>query len=1089
MGPGSTVAGRYLVLGLAGEGGMGRVFRAQDLVSNEIVALKVLGEHGRAERVAVEADALASLDHPGIVRYVGHGTLEDDAPFLAMEWIEGETLGGRLGRTGLTLQETLALAASVASALEYIHARGVVHRDLKPANIMLPTGDVRAAKIVDFGIARLTRGRALTATGLRVGTPYYMAPEQYSHPRLVDGRADVFALGCILFECMTGRRAFEAEDEMAVFARVVLDRPPALRDVRPEIPKALDDFVCGLLCRDRSKRPSANTGLMAAIASLEAELARADFGRALQVKGPGSEPAPGVTFRASEVFSETVPGLSPGGVLRVASLPKAVHPLIGRHDELIHLDALLEASPGVVTLWGPAGIGKTRLALEVAQRWLQTDATRGAAFAHLRQTVDVDGALRAIAFAISPDAPPGGTLSEIEERVARILAARGAFALVLDGVERVASSLDAVLSRWIESTRETRIVVTSRQRSTLGMLVELGPLVADSPTSPAARLFLDRAGASAKDLEADPDAGPMVVRIVRALDGNPLAIELAAARLEVLGLGALLERLSRPLELLGRSDSVPPPGRTRPSTRPSVGLTMAEAIAWSWEMLTDDEKLVLAGVSVFRGSFTVRAAEGVLGELTTSPVMDLLQSLRDKSLLASNLGRTMSEARLSMSSSVRDFARTRLGELGLAHEMLDRHARHFLATGEPLADRVADRGDVTALRALANEADELIAAFDHAIAGRSGLPLALSLLLVLDPVLSTRGPFGRHKEMLDRAIALADEANVDSSIVFRTRQARGRVLTRLGQHSGARADLELALEEARHTGRPDAEASVLLDLGVLHHTTRALDEARNAYEAALQLDLDNAVVEARALGNLGAVHHDAMRFDDAYACYVEAIALFESLGDPRPVGLFLANLAMLDFDRGRIGEAARRFGRALSHLEEAHDPRLLAIALGSLGMLELGAGHQSTALARFQRAHTLLQEASDPRSEALCLGRLAAALAYEGKIEAATSAIAKGERMARRDTVARDTLRLFRAFLDAAHAKSALAEGRIEEATVALESLRERIRVAGESRGGERPLLDHSDDARAALRVLRPMLQRLEEEHGKPDLHRTLPRT
>jgi serine/threonine protein kinase/predicted ATPase len=1077
MGPGSTVAGRYLVESLAGEGGMGRVFRAEDKLTGATVALKVLGQHGRADRIAAESDALALLDHPAVVRYVGHGVTDEGEPFLVMEWLAGEPLDQRLQRTGFTLKETLTLAATVAEALEYIHAQGVVHRDLKPANLVLATKDVRSVKIVDFGIARLTFSRPLTATGLRVGTLYYMAPEQYSHPRLVDGRADVFAFGCILFECLTGRRAFEAGDDIVAFARVVLEQAPALRAVRPEIPAAIDELVGRLLARDRTKRPPANAALRASIAKVAGELAGSDLGRPRLTKVELTPAGAGITFAASDAFSVTEPRPSPNPALRAASLPQAQHPIIGREDELLHLDGALEAAGGVITLWGPAGIGKTRLALEAAHRWIRKDGTRGAALASLRQAADVDGALRAIATALSPASPPGGTADEIEQAIVRILRARELFALVLDGAERVAAALEPVLSRWTGAAKHARLLVTSRQRGGTGVLFELGSLPADSASSPAVRLFLERAGPAAKDLQADPDSMPTILRIVRALDNNPLAIELAAARLEVLGLGALLERLSRPLEVLGRSGSLAPAAANAGPITISQPLTMAEAIAWSWELLEPDEKIALSGISVFRGSFTAEAAEAILGTRTTTRVIDVLQSLRDRSLLASTLGRTSVQARLSMSSSVRDFARTKLTEVGLSDEMYDRHASYFAGAGEPLAERVAASGDVAALRALAAQTDELLGAFEHAIArSRSDvrqLPIALAALLAVDPVLTTRGPFGKHKEMLDLALARADEEGVSGAIIARLRQARGRVALRLGQNNGARADLERAVEEARRAGQPDAEASALLDLGVLHHAMRDLDLARRLYESVALLDTDNPVVLARALGNLGAMHHDALRFDDAYACYVEAIALFESLGDPRPVGLFLANLAMLDFDRGRIADAARRFGRALRHLEEAEDPRLLAIALGSLGMLELGEGHVDIAIGRFERAHALLQEASDPRSEALGLGRLSAALACKGQVEPATAAIVKGERIARRDPIAKDTLRLFRGFIDAAYAKAALAEGRAAEARASLDALRERIRVAGEPRSGERPLLDHSDDARAALRLLRPMLEKL----------------
>jgi predicted ATPase len=1080
MGPGSTVAGRYLVESLAGEGGMGRVYRAKDLTNGALVALKVLGDHGKAERVAVEVDAIAMLDHPAVVRYVGHGILEDGEPFLVMEWLEGETLDERIHRKGLTLLETLALAGAVVSGLDYIHGSGVIHRDLKPANLMLPSSDVRSVKIVDFGIARVAHSRALTGTGIRVGTLYYMAPEQYSHPRLVDGRADVFALGCILFECLTGQRAFEADDDMAAFARVVLEQAPLLRAVRPELPVRIEEFVGKLLTRDRTKRPLADAALLGEISSLATELRGADLERPAYSRAVDTPVRPGATFAASDVFSATVLGSPPGAAVRIASLPRPQYPITGRERELVHLAEVLAAAGGVFLLWGAAGIGKTRLALEVAQHWIMTDGTRGAAFAHLRQAVDADGALRAIALAIQPSAPPGGTSDEIEQAIGRILAARGAFALVLDGTEHVAAALEPILARWSAAAPDARLVVTSRQRGSVGVLVELGPLEADAVTAAAVRLFQSRAGAAAAQLASDPDALRLVLRIVRALDGNPLAIELAAARLEVLGLEALLERLSRPLELLGRTGSVPPMSAKAGASTPAPPLTMTEALAWSWDLLSPDEKLALASASVFRGSFTAQAAEAILGAHASVPVLDLLQSLRDKSLLASNVGKTSVEARLSMSSSVRDFARAKLAELGKSDEVHDRHARYFVGTCEPLSRRVALRGDVPAFRSVAGETDELLGAFEHAL-GRE-LPVALAALLALDPVLTTRGPFGKHREMLDLALARAEAEGALTPEVSWVRQARGRVLTRLGQHNGARADLERALEDTRRAGMPDAEASALLDLGVLHHAMRELDAARKLYEAVLLLDTDNPVAEARALGNLGALHHDALRFDDAYGCYVEAIALFESLGDPRPIGLFLANLAMLDFDRGRIPDAARRFGRALRHLEEARDPRLLAIALGSLGMLDLGEGRLEVAHGRFERAYALLQEATDPRSEALSLGRLSAVLACQGLVDEATAAIAKGERLARRDPVAKDTLRLFRAFLDAANAKTAIRERRGAEARAALESLRERIRIAGEPHSGERPLLSHSDDARAALRVLRPLLEKLEESQAKLEI-------
>jgi predicted ATPase len=1047
---------------------MGRVFRATDLKSGAPVALKVLGERGRAERFSVEAEAISSLEHEAIVRYVDHGVSDEGEPFLVMEWLDGQGLDVRIARKGLSLHETLDLAAKIVGALEYIHGRGVVHRDLKPSNIVLMTEDVRSAKLVDFGIARIASSRAITATGLRLGTLFYMAPEQYFHPRHVDGRADVFALGCIVFECLAGRRAFVAEDEIAAFARVVLDQAPPLRQVRAQIPEPVSALVQRLLTRDQTQRPHADGALRAALVALRADVDDTPPLRPLRTLG--DVPATEVEALQTTVEPRTQRISAPPPSALPAALPRLPRRLIGRDEELAHLEALLGAAGGVVTLWGPAGIGKTRLALEVAHRWPLAEEPRVVAFANLRDAADDDAILRAVAQALRPTAPPAGTGAEIEGATVRVLCARGAVLVVLDGAEHVGATLAATLARWTAVATEARFLVTSREKARDGVVVEMGPLASAGGESPAALLFRERAGASGR-IPSDPAAGQMIARIVRALDGNPLAIELAAARLEVLGLGPLLERLSRPLDVLRGGSSAPIGSSIAP-------LTMAEALAWSWSLLADDERVALARCSAFRGSFTVQAAEAVLGWDPRVSVLDLLQSLRDKSLLTSTLGPTTTEARLSMSGAIREFAREKLDELGLAESTLDRHAEYFVRMGTPLAQRVAARGDVAALRALAAEIEELIGAAVHLIARRA--PLALPALLVLDPVLTTRGPFGKHPAMLDEAIAMAEEGSlagaVEPGLLARVRQARGRVLSRLGRHDAARVDLEYALGEAKRVGDPAGEASATMDLGILHHMKRDLDAARRCYEAVALRDTDDEYIEARALGNLGALHHDQGRFDDAYACYVEAIAIFESLADPRPLGLFLANLAMLDHDRGRLADAARRFARALEHLEEAADPRLLGIALGSLGMLELQLGKLASALERHREAQALLQEVNDPRSEALCFGRLGATLATLDRLEEANAAVTKGERLARRDPVAKDTLRLLRAFVDAATARAAFASGNAHEMLEALDAARARVREACEPRDGQGALVDHSDDARAALSALRPLLHGLEQD-------------
>ncbi|HVV51338.1 MAG TPA: serine/threonine-protein kinase, partial [Polyangia bacterium] len=167
-----VVAGRFELLAEAGAGGMGAVYRARDLTTGAMVAVKVLTgrEVREAQRFDQEAAILAVLVHPAIVRYVTHGVTDHGARYIVMEWLDGEDLAARLDRGAPTMAETIAVARRTAEALAYAHAQGVVHRDIKPGNLFLPGGAIERLKVLDFGIARLTRGaRKLTRTGSVIG--------------------------------------------------------------------------------------------------------------------------------------------------------------------------------------------------------------------------------------------------------------------------------------------------------------------------------------------------------------------------------------------------------------------------------------------------------------------------------------------------------------------------------------------------------------------------------------------------------------------------------------------------------------------------------------------------------------------------------------------------------------------------------------------------------------------------------------------------------------------------------------------------------------------------------------------------------
>jgi eukaryotic-like serine/threonine-protein kinase len=272
---GDLLADRFVIERLAGRGGMGAVYRAVDRLSGSPVALKVMTARGQHEqRFAQEARVLSELNHPAIVRYVAHGETGDGHPYLAMEWLAGEDLAQRLARSRLGVGESLEVARRVAEALAAAHQRGVVHRDVKPSNVLLVDGQPARAKLLDFGIVRMAISGAaptampMTRTGAVMGTVGYMSPEQAIGDKNLDARTDVFALGCLLFECLTGEPVFSGDHFVAVLAKVLREEAPRLRSLRPELPDALDALVARMLSKDRSSRPEHGAAVLSELVAL-----------------------------------------------------------------------------------------------------------------------------------------------------------------------------------------------------------------------------------------------------------------------------------------------------------------------------------------------------------------------------------------------------------------------------------------------------------------------------------------------------------------------------------------------------------------------------------------------------------------------------------------------------------------------------------------------------------------------------------------------------------------------------------------------------------------------------------------------------
>ncbi|UJR82053.1 serine/threonine-protein kinase [Sandaracinus amylolyticus] len=272
---GQVLEGKYLIAEPLGRGGMGVVYRAENTRIGKQVAIKILlrgyAKGGESERRFLrEARIAGSIGHPNIVEVFDLGTLENGAPYQVMELLEGATLAARIRLEGaLPIDEVLDHAEQVLSALEAAHERGIVHRDLKPENIFLhERAGLVTAKLLDFGVSKSLLNDhtlSLTQTGVVVGTPYYLAPEQARGERGVDHRVDIWAMGIVLYEALTGSLPFRADNYNALMAKILNTRPAPPRSLRPHLPDALENVILKALSFDPLRRFQTADDMLSAV--------------------------------------------------------------------------------------------------------------------------------------------------------------------------------------------------------------------------------------------------------------------------------------------------------------------------------------------------------------------------------------------------------------------------------------------------------------------------------------------------------------------------------------------------------------------------------------------------------------------------------------------------------------------------------------------------------------------------------------------------------------------------------------------------------------------------------------------------------
>ncbi len=347
---GNILGGRWRLERVAGTGSMGEMFEGRDLNSGQRVAVRVLRVSHANQRVRFEREAriLAELDHPNIVRYIDYAVAVLGQPYLVMEWLDGEDLATRLRTRPLTVRETLAIGQDVAEAMAAAHARGIIHRELKPDNVFLAPGPLGPSKVQGFGIAQLRNGTPLTQPGAMRQTLGYMAPEQAHRLGNPTAAADVFSLGCVLFECLAGKPVFAGEHAMAVIDKKVADSVPSLTRLVPNVPMQLAALIERMLAKEPAQRLCDGRAVKAALVELAAC-------GALDVEPETTLPRPPSASRPTT------------GTRRLLG---QLTSCVGRDPELSSLvgqfaDCAGESVAHAVLVTAPAGMGKSRLVAEL----------------------------------------------------------------------------------------------------------------------------------------------------------------------------------------------------------------------------------------------------------------------------------------------------------------------------------------------------------------------------------------------------------------------------------------------------------------------------------------------------------------------------------------------------------------------------------------------------------------------------------------------------------------------------------------------------------------------------------------------------
>ena len=912
LSPGDLLDGRYQIVAMVGEGGMGQVYLAEDNVLGQPIALKLLPAHiaereGSLERFLSEVRHSREVSHPNVARVHDIGTFEG-RHFLTMEFVDGETLERLIRRIGTLPGEKAAeIAVEICSALTEVHRKGILHRDLKPANVMIDgNGHVR---LTDFGLAVVEEHGPEAEFG---GTPAYMAPEDLgrAHP---SAAGEVFALGLVLSEVYTGERVMKGRTLGELRREHELRAPERSVDVLEDGAPRVAAMLGRCLAPDARERPN----LAEVRQCFEAELEQRPI-TAAQLSG----------------------GVPPH------NLPRLTGRLVGRTAELEAAEEALAMGP-LVTLAGPGGAGKTRLALEVGHRALK-GAPGGIWIVDLCGLGDGASLAELVASAIK--AKPSGSGSTLEAICAHLRASPGL--LILDNCEHILDDCASLVSGVLAGAAGVHILATSQEP--MGLIEEqvlrLAPLevpAAESRASlqeiegaAAVQLFVDNAKLANPGFVLTAENAPSVAEICRRLDGIPLAIKLAAARAGKMSLEDIAQRLDQRFRLLtgGRRGE---PDRQR---------TLRGALDWSHDLLTEAEQRVFRSLAVFAGSFTLAAAEEVIWKDDEDPwsALDDFTRLVDRSLVLLRHD-PAGGVRYVLLESIRSYAAVRLEESGATADLRRRHREFFVGLAPTLVETALKKGEDSDRRPLLKEMDNLRLVLE--VQAAEDLESSLAMGSALAEYWHSSGFWREGHRHLAELLGV-DASHLDPSLRRDLLYWAGRIAQALGEMDEAEGRFRELLQVSEGARDLASRRLALSGLGNLAEFRAEYGLAEELYTETLKLsrEAEDRRGIASSMGNLGVVAQRRGDMATARASFNAAREHFEALGLQSLVSVSLNNLCVISILEGDL-DTARSLGlQSLEIRESLGDASGIAGSRTNLSQIELKRGRLRQAAAHLAEA-------------------------------------------------------------------------------------------------------------------------------------------